>query len=293
MMERNAMGGGAPDASDEAEGRTDARFDDRLDDRLGGAWETLKVEMRGKVCTVTLNRPAVLNAMNIPMRQELSALFEEISPRDDIRCVVITGAGRAFCAGGDINDQRGGSEAGNDLMRKLSYRWFRALWNLPQITLASVNGIAAGGGCNMALSCDLVIAADQASFAESFLNIGLIPDMGGMFILPRLVGLHRAKELALLGDRIDAARAYEIGIANRVVPGDELAGATAALAERLAERPARAAMMTKRLLNRSFETSLEAMIENEQTTQSFMFSTADNAALSAAFLARRKARSEG
>jgi enoyl-CoA hydratase/carnithine racemase len=261
-----------------------------VDSRLAEPWETLKVERAGKIVTITLNRPEVLNAMNLAMRRELGDVFEAIAPRNDIRCVVVAGAGRAFCAGGDIRDQQGGPEASNDMMRNLSYRWVRALWNLPQVTLASVNGIAAGGGCNLALACDLVIASAQATFAENFLNIGLVPDLSGMFILPRLVGLHRAKELTLLGDPIDAARAAELGLANRVVPAAELAGASRALAERLAERPMRAAMMTKRLLNRSFETSLEAMMEYEQVTQSFMFATADNVDLSNAFLARSKAK---
>lgn len=259
-------------------------------DRLEAKWETLSVVRSDKVCTITLNRPDVLNAINLTMRRELSEVFEEISPRNDIRCVVLTGAGRAFCAGGDINDMQGGPEAGSDMMRNLSYRWVKALWNLPQLTLASVNGIAAGGGCNMALACDLVIASERASFVQSFLNIGLIPDLSGMFSLPRLLGLHRAKEFTLLGDRVDAQRAAEYGLVTRVVPEAELQAATRALAGRLADRPMRAAAMTKRLLNRSFETPLETMIDYEQATQSFMFATADNAALSAAFLARGKAK---
>lgn len=261
-------------------------------DPLEGPWENLRVEISGKVMTVTLNRPDVLNAMNLVMRREMSEVFETVATRNDIRCLVLTGAGRAFCAGGDINDMQGGPEAGSDMMRTLSYRWVKALWNLPQITLASVNGIAAGGGCNMALTCDLVIASERASFVQSFLNIGLIPDLSGMFSLPRLLGLHRAKEFTLLGDRIDAHKAAELGLVTRVVAEGDLAGATRALAERLAERPMRAAMMTKRLLNRSFETSLEAMIEYEQSAQSFMFATADNARLSAAFLARGKEKAK-
>lgn len=262
------------------------------DDPILKDWETLLVGLKDRVCTVTLNRPEKLNAMSQPMRRELALLFEEIGRSDRIRSVILTGAGRAFSAGGDINDFKTDAEAMHDLMRLLSHRWFKALWGLPQPVIGAINGVAAGGGCSLALACDLVFASTEACFIQTFQKIGLVPDLGGLFLLPRLVGLHRAKELTLLGDPIDAQQALEFGLVNRVLAPGELISESEQVARRLARQPARASTLTKRILNRSFESSMEEILDSEWMAQSFLFGTRDNREGVAAFLAKSAGKPE-
>jgi len=188
------------------------------------SYEALDVQTRDGVCTVTLNRPEKFNAMSLPMRRELGDCFHEIAADTDIKVVVLTGAGDAFSAGGDINDFHGRAEEMHTLMGRISHRWFRAFLNLPQPVIAAVNGAAAGGGCNLALACDLVYASESAYFAQTFREIGLVPDLGGAFSLPRLVGLARAKEMALLGERIDARKAAEMNLIDGVFSAEQLDG---------------------------------------------------------------------
>jgi enoyl-CoA hydratase/carnithine racemase len=236
---------------------------------------TLRVESSDGICTVTMNRPDKFNAMNVEMRRELGDCFDAIAQDTSIRVVVLTGAGRAFSAGGDINDFR--SQTPDDLhrmMQRVSHRWFRAFWNLPQPVIGAINGPAGGGGCNLALACDLVYASESAYFVNTFMEIGLVPDLGGGFTLPRLVGLARAKEMALLGDRIPAQRAFAMGLVNDVFAPDALMGEVMARAQRLAARSPEAATLAKRMLNRSFEMPMEAILDDELAIQSFLFNTA-------------------
>ncbi len=257
-------------------------------ERLGN-WETLLVEREDGIATVTLNRPDRLNAMNRPMRKEIGDSLLELARDDQTRVVVITGAGRAFSAGGDHADFRGATpEVIYDLMRDLVHRWLKALWNLEKPTIAAVNGVAAGGGANLAFACDIVIASDKARFGQAFVNIGLIPDCGGLFTVPREIGLHRAKELAFTGDLLEATEAKELRLINRVVPHDELMVQTMALARRLAAGPARALAMAKALLNRSFESSMDQMLQYEIQAQPLLFGTADHKEGLAAFREKRR-----
>lgn len=249
-------------------------------------YQTLSVEVESAICIVTLNRPDKLNAMNRTMRQELGDFFEAIAKREDLRSIVLTGAGRAFSAGGDISDFRVKGEELHELMRSLSHRWFRAFWNVPQPVVAAVNGVAAGGGANLALAADMVVASREASFAQTFMRIGLVPDLGGAFLLPRLVGLNRAKEMALLGDRVSAEDALNLGLVTRLVEADALMPTAGALAKRLAEQPRHAVALAKRMLNRAFERSMDETLEAEWLTQSFLFSTEDSQAGVASFLTK-------
>lgn len=248
--------------------------------------ETLIVERAEGIVTVTLNRPDKKNAATTAMWRELLATFREISERNDDRVVVLTGAGSAFCSGADLTDPT--ALATHQLPRmRLIDSVAAALHRLPQPTIAKVGGVAAGAGCNMALGCDLVVASDQARFSEIFSQRGLSIDFGGSWLLPRLIGLHKAKELAFFADVIDAAEAERFGIVNRVVPAAELDDFVQAWATRLAAGPPLALSMTKAMLNNSITPSLEQALETEGYAQNVNFTSQDTGEAMRAFLEKR------
>ena len=252
------------------------------------SYQTLELSVADAVAVVTLNRPERLNVMNMAMRDELGHCFEHLRTRvDDVRAVVITGAGEAFCAGGDVNDFDGtAAEQMHDLMRGRSHHWFQRLWHLPQPTVAAVNGTAAGGGANLVLATDLAVASERARFGETFAKVGLMPDLGGLYTLPRIVGLRRAKELCLLGDLLTAEEMAELGLVNRVVPHEELLPAAVELAGRLAAKPRHTMALTKLVLNRSTEQSMEEVLLSELLGQSYLFGTRDQREALDGFLRR-------
>jgi 2-(1,2-epoxy-1,2-dihydrophenyl)acetyl-CoA isomerase len=249
--------------------------------------DTLSVETKDGVATVTLDRPERLNVMNMAMRGELRECFERLRDDDAVRVVVVTGAGEAFCAGGDMNDfvDRSAEEM-YLVVREKSHRWFEAVWTLPKPTIAAVNGVAAGGGANLLLACDFVVASERARFGETFVKVGLMPDLGGLFLLPRAVGLHQAKALCMTGEVIDAKRAHELGFVHRLVPHEDLLPQARALAEQLAAGPAHAYAAMKAILNRSFELSMDEALQLELYAQSFLFSTTDYEQRRDAFMGR-------
>lgn len=248
-------------------------------------WETLRCERRGPVALLTLNRPESLNTMDLAMRSELFECLIGIREDPDVRAVTVTGAGEAFSAGGDMNDFVGRTpEQMHALMRERSHRWFRALWELPLPTVAALNGVAAGGGANLALACDFVIASEHARLGETFLKVGLMPDLAGLFMLPRTIGLHQAKALCFTTDLIDAARLRELGIAHAVTAPEALLDESLALAHRLAALPPHGYAATKALLNRSFEMTMDQALQQELYAQSFLFSTGDHEQLRDRFL---------
>jgi enoyl-CoA hydratase/carnithine racemase len=239
------------------------------------------------VVTVTLNRPKRKNAMDPTMFSELRETFRDVSADPSVRVVVVTGAEGEFCSGADL------AEAGSTGMRGLP--WMRqvgeccaALHAVPQPVIAKVVGVAAGAGLNLALGCDLIVASDDARFSEIFARRGLSIDFGGSWVLPRLVGLHRAKELALLADIISAQEAEALGLVNRVVPRAEIDAFVDDWARRLAAGPPLALSSTKRLLNASFAMSLEQAVEAEALAQTANFGTADTAEAMLAFLEKRE-----
>jgi 2-(1,2-epoxy-1,2-dihydrophenyl)acetyl-CoA isomerase len=258
--------------------------------------ETIDVSRsEGGIVTITLNRPEKKNAINATMWEELLPTFREIAATSTDRVVVITGAGGAFCSGADLSG--GGADTGQS-----RHQWFAmravgdvalALQRLPQPTIAKVGGVAAGAGCNLALSCDLIVASDEARFSEIFARRGLSIDFGGSWVLPRLVGMHRAKELALFADIISAKEAEAMGLVNRVVPAGELDAFVDDWARKLAAGPPIALAQTKRLLNNAFEVTLEQALEDEGWAQTVNFSTADTAEAMRAFLAKRDPHFEG
>ena len=255
--------------------------------------ETLLVDRAPNgVVTLTLNRPERKNAMNAAMFNELLAVFREVDASTSDRVLVITGAGDAFCSGADLGDR--GSDTRPALAR---LHWVAdialALHRIPKPVIAKVNGVAVGAGMNLALGCDLIIASDNARFSEIFARRGLSIDFGGSWLLPRLIGMHRAKELAFFADIISAKEAAELGLVNRVLPASQLDAFVADWADRLAAGPPLALSMTKRLLTNSFTTTMDEALEAEGLAQSVNTATDDTAEAIRAFLEKREPRFKG
>lgn len=242
------------------------------------------------IATVTLNRPAVKNAATPEMWAHLGNLYRDLGRDDSVRVVVVTGANDEFCSGADVSGMasRGDSDRVHTLqaMRTVG-ECCEALYDMPKVTIARVPGVAAGAGMNMALCCDFVVASDRARFSEIFARRGLTVDFGGSYLLPRIVGMQRAKELVLLADIISAAEADRIGLVNRVVPHDELDAVVVDLAARAAAGPPRQLAMSKALLNKSFTSTLAEALEQEGLAQSFNFTTKDTAEAMQAFVEKR------
>jgi enoyl-CoA hydratase/carnithine racemase len=258
--------------------------------------ETIVVERRQGVVTVTLNRPERKNAANWRMWHELQEAIAEAAERREDRVLVVTGAGGAFCSGADITDPAGVSGDPTDphLVRmRFMGQVMLALHDLPMPTVAKVGGIAAGAGLSLALQCDLVVAGHSARFSEIFTRRGLSVDGGSSWLLPRMIGLHRAKELAYFADVLSAAEAAEFGLVNRVVPDDELDSFVDEWAARLADGPPLALSMTKRLLNSGSLVTMAQALEDEARSQTVNFATSDTAEAMRAFAERREPRFEG
>jgi len=249
-------------------------------------FETIVVERADGVVTVTMNRPAKKNAVNRAMTLELTTALREVRTDPDDRVLVLTGAGGDFCSGADLTDAGGPATVGLHYMREIADLAL-ALHRLPKPTIAKVPGVAAGMGANLALGCDLIVASDAARFSEIFARRGLSLDCGGSWLLPRLVGLHKAKELAFFADVIDAADAERLGIVNRVVPAAELDAFVVDWSTRLAAGPPIALSMTKTMLNAGLATSIDQALEDEARCQSVNFTTADAAEAMSAFIQKR------
>jgi len=259
--------------------------------------ETVAVEVTGALATVTLNRPQSLNALNADMVTALVEVTAGIGADDSIRAVVVTGAGGAFMAGGDLKwfATLVGDEPDKEKLRAGFERDIHDvhpiivnLRRMPKPVIAAVAGPCAGFGVSLALACDMVLAADDAIFTLAYCHIGTSPDGGSTFHLPRAVGLKRAFEIALLGDRLDAETARQAGMVNRVVPAAELQAATAKLAGRLAAGPTHAYANTKALLNASLDRNLAAQLDAEATGFADCATTGDFAEGLAAFLEKRR-----
>lgn len=254
--------------------------------------ETLQVTRADGVVTVTFDRPEKRNAVNNQMWDELEDTFRSIVRSSEDRCVVLTGAGGAFCSGADLSDHTGERPHQLAAMRRIN-AVVQAFHELPQPTIAKVTGVAAGIGMSLALGCDLVVASEEATFSEIFAKRALSLDGGSSWLLPRLVGMHRAKELALFGDVITAQEALELGVLNRVVPASEIDAVVGEWATRLAAGPPIALAMTKRMLNRAFEQSFEQALDDEARCQSVNFGTRDTVEAITAFLQKRTPQFEG
>jgi len=230
-------------------------------------YQTLLVERIEGVLKITLNKPETLNALDMVMREELHDLLLEASTDDEVKAVVITGAGRAFCSGGDIGTM--GTFKPGEGRRRIQkvQRITRVIWNMEKPVIAAVNGACAGAGMNLAMSCDFILASDKSKFLEAFIKIGLIPDLGGFYLLPRRIGIANAKDLIMTGRTIDAQEALNMGVVNKIVPGEELMDEAMKMATKFAKGPTRALGLAKMLLNRSFETDLDASYADEAYAQ--------------------------
>jgi 2-(1,2-epoxy-1,2-dihydrophenyl)acetyl-CoA isomerase len=257
----------------------------------------VQLAIEGRVATLTLNRPDKLNAFTLEMVDALLAALRALVGREDVRCLVLAGAGRAFCAGADVGLLKSLSESGDEAAgRRLvdgAREVTRIMREAPQPVLASINGVAAGGGANLALACDLRLMADTASIGQVFTRIGLHPDWGGTYFLPRLVGTSRALELFLSGELVDAQRCLALGLTNRVVPADQLPVETRRWAERLAGAPPAAVARLKKAVYRSESSTLAQMLDYELEAQLACFETDDFREGLAAFFAKREPQFSG
>ena len=258
--------------------------------------DSILVSLEEGVLSVTLNRPEKLNAFNPEMHQRLRQALERALDEAAVRCVLLTGAGRGFCAGQDLSERNLAADAPIDLSVSLGSNYnplVRRLRALPKPIVCAVNGVAAGAGANIALACDLVIAARSASFVQSFARLGLVPDSGGTYFLPRLVGSARALGLALLGDKLSAEQAVQWGLIWEVVDDDALAARALEVARTLAQGPTKGYGLIKKALTASPGNSLDAQLDLERDLQREAGLSEDYREGVAAFMAKRKPAYKG
>lgn len=256
--------------------------------------EAITFEKNGAVATIALSRPERLNAFDDQMHEELYEALENVENDESIRCVVLRGEGRGFSAGADLSSVR--SEEDPDLGEYLRQTYSRAIVKMVRMEkpiVAALHGPVYGAGMGMALACDMRIAAESAKFSVAFIKIGLMPDAGVSFFLPRIVGLGRAMEMSMLGDAVEAEEANRIGLVNKVVGEEELVSEANALAEKLASLPTKAMGQIKHSLYTSFESDLEAALETEAKGQTFCGYTADHKEGVSAFFEKREASFTG
>lgn len=257
-------------------------------------YATIRLEVEGGVATLTLNRPEVLNSFNRPMKDELLAVLKEVERNAAIRGLVVTGAGRAFSAGQDLKERQAPGAA--DLATELRERYnplVLAMRRMEKPIVGAINGAAAGAGCSVALACDIRLASEAASFIEVFGRVGLVPDTGSSWLLPRLVGYARAAEMVFTAEPVDAQTAERIGLVNRVVPAEQLMPEARALAERLAAAAPLALGLAKRALNRALESGFESALEYEAQLQGIAGRSRDHVEGVAAFVEKRQPRFTG
>jgi 2-(1,2-epoxy-1,2-dihydrophenyl)acetyl-CoA isomerase len=259
------------------------------------SFETILYESKEGVATITLNRPDRLNAISATLAEELTRALDQASTDAAARCLILTGAGRGFCAGLDLQSipTKDGDFAPGDTLRSSFHPIIRRIVTIEKPVIAAVNGTAAGAGASLALACDLRIASTKASFLQAFVRIGLVPDSGATYFLPRLIGYARALELAMLGEIIDAERALSFGLVTRLVEPDALMEEATTLARKLAEGPTFALALTRKAMTYGSNADFEGAIDFEADLQTLAASTADAKEGIAAFLEKRPAKFVG
>jgi 2-(1,2-epoxy-1,2-dihydrophenyl)acetyl-CoA isomerase len=258
------------------------------------SYKFLLFEKENGIATVTLNRPEVYNALNDEITFELQDAFRETGKDDSIRVVILTGQGKAFCAGQDL--KASSSVEKRSFMDSLHKRYnplIRVMRGLPKPVICRLNGVAAGAGCSIALACDMIIAAENATLIEVFINIGLVPDSGSSFFLPRLTGMAKAFELCTMGSRIKADEAVKLGLINRCVPEDQLDSVVKEHADYFSNAPTKAIGLIKKMLNKSAHATLDEMLDYEAYCQEIAGSSSDYREGVAAFIEKRKPRFTG
>jgi len=253
-------------------------------------YKTIILEKKDYIATVTLNRPDRLNALNDQMVDELTDALSSEDRDDETRVVVITGAGRAFCSGADIREERAGDKG--EAVRTFADRVYAA-FNIEKPIIASINGVAVGGGYTMTLSCDIRIASEEAKFQLPFTRLGICTELGSTYLLPRLIGMGKACELVLTSKMIDAKEAKEIGLVNQVVPASDLAKTTYEMAGSIAKLPPLAVQMNKRGLRQAMNTDLPSQLRYEALASAFLRDTEDHKEAIRAFREKREPTYKG
>lgn len=260
-------------------------------------WEHILLDKTDHIATITLNRPEKMNAFGGLMRQEIAEILDDVAADPDVRVVVLTGAGKAFCVGGDVTEFAAGSQQAlskeNPSERHAMSKAVLAINAMEKPVIAAVNGVAAGGGCNMALSCDIILASDKARFGQVFTRRGVHPDWGGIFFLPRLVGYAKAAELIFTGEVVGAEEAFKIGMVNRIVPHDELMKATRELATRIAGNAPIPIAFAKRGLQNFHKWDLAQAVDYESYVLEIVKKTEDIVEGFTAFLEKRDPEFKG
>jgi len=257
-------------------------------------YKFLKYAIDGGISTITLNRPDVYNALNDEITYELQDAFRAVAKDESVRVVVLTGEGKAFCSGQDL--KASAAQENRSFLDSLHKRYnpiIRAMKNLPKPVICRLNGVAAGAGCSLALACDIIVASEEATLIEVFINIGLVPDSGSSFFLPRLVGTARAFELCSRGSRIKAVDAAAMGLVNKVVPQAVLDQAVAEYANYYESAPTKAIGMLKKMLNKSATATLDEMLDYEAYCQEIAGNTEDHKEGVKAFAEKRKPAFKG
>lgn len=257
-------------------------------------YNSLLLEKQGNISTITLNRPDVFNAFNDEQSYELQDALKAVKKDEETRVVILTGAGKAFCSGQDLKAIAGVEK--RSFIESLQKRYnpiIREMRNMPKPIICKLNGVAAGAGCSLALASDFIVASENASLIEVFINVGLVLDSGSSFFLPRLVGSARAFEMSTMGSKISARQAFEWGMVNRCVAPEQLDEETNAIAEYYANAPTKAIGLMKKMLNKSFNSDLEAMLEYEMYCQEIAGSSSDNKEGVTAFIEKRKPKFTG
>ncbi|NOT77260.1 MAG: 2-(1,2-epoxy-1,2-dihydrophenyl)acetyl-CoA isomerase [Cyclobacteriaceae bacterium] len=253
------------------------------------AFQFLKYEVAEGVATITLNRPEFYNALNDEITFEFQDALKAVAKDDAVRVVVLTGEGKAFCSGQDLKAEPTGKKRSFlDSLHKRYNPIVRAMRGLPKPILCRLNGVAAGAGCSLALACDMIIASEDATLIEVFVNIGLVPDSGSSYFLPRLVGMAKAFELCAMGSKVKAAEALQLGLVNKVVPAAQLDAAVKEYTDYFAKAPTKAIGIIKKMLNKSTTSSLDEMLEYEAYSQEIAGGSEDHKEGVKAFLEKRK-----
>jgi 2-(1,2-epoxy-1,2-dihydrophenyl)acetyl-CoA isomerase len=252
------------------------------------AYKFLRYTNENGIATIALNRPEVYNALNDEITFELQDAFKVVTRDENVRVVILTGEGKAFCSGQDLKASGGEKRSFLDSLHKRYNPIIRAIRNLPKPVVCKLNGVAAGAGCSMALACDMIIASEEATLIEVFINIGLVPDSGSSYFLPRLVGMAKAFELCALGSKVKASEAAAMGLINKAVPADQLDTTVMEYAVHFSKAPTKSIGLIKKMLNRSATSSLDEMLDYEAYCQEIAGNSSDYKEGVTAFLEKRK-----